>query len=205
MAISICAVEGCEQPKRKREWCGRHYQAWRRHGDPTVAKYEWSLRLAACAACGKPEIAPGMRKYCSSACQVSASRAQRDARNESRAKTAPATSCVSCGAPLLTGRVNGRAVHSRTRRFCTDCRSKPRRSYRLAVDILAHYQGTDCGICGEPIDMSVRFPDKRCATVDHIVPLAMGGTDAVANLRLAHYSCNCRREDYWAMAEKQAD
>lgn len=200
-------MHDCPTPQRSKriEWCDRHYRAWLRHGDPLGAKHPWAPRAMQCLACGKPEIAPGKRSYCSSACQEAARRQQQATASGDRTKTEPLENCISCGTPLLTGRVNGRAVHRRTRRFCTDCKSKPRRSYRLAVDILAHYQGTDCGICGEAVDMSVRFPDRACATIDHILPLAMGGTDAVGNLRLAHYSCNCRREDYWGLTAKEAN
>lgn len=203
MVSVACAVDGCDKGKSKRQWCDRHYQTWRRHGDPLGSGYTWHARAEACVACGKPEIAPNMRRYCSEACRQSAYRAQAAARNEQAAKTEPATSCISCGAPLLTGRVNGRALHKRTRRYCAECKGKPRRSYRLAVYILAHYQGNDCGICSEPIDMDVRFPDKRCASIDHITPLSFGGTDDVSNLRLAHYDCNCRREDYWRLTAKE--
>ena len=29
-----CRVEGCDRPAIKRGWCNRHYQRWRRYGDP---------------------------------------------------------------------------------------------------------------------------------------------------------------------------
>lgn len=29
-----CSIEGCADPPRSRGWCARHYEAWRRHGDP---------------------------------------------------------------------------------------------------------------------------------------------------------------------------
>jgi hypothetical protein len=31
----ICAVEGCPEPRRRREWCALHYQRWTRTGSPT--------------------------------------------------------------------------------------------------------------------------------------------------------------------------
>lgn len=30
-----CAIEGCERPQVARGWCGRHYERWKRTGDPT--------------------------------------------------------------------------------------------------------------------------------------------------------------------------
>lgn len=34
--MKACSVEGCERPRRRREWCSTHYTRWLRHGDPTV-------------------------------------------------------------------------------------------------------------------------------------------------------------------------
>lgn len=31
-----CAVPACDTAIRSRGWCSRHYQAWRKHGDPLV-------------------------------------------------------------------------------------------------------------------------------------------------------------------------
>lgn len=41
-----------------------------------------------------------------------------------------------------------------------------------------------CGICGQPI-----LPDQQ-TTIDHILPIAAGGTNALDNLQLAHSRCN---------------
>jgi 5-methylcytosine-specific restriction endonuclease McrA len=50
---------------------------------------------------------------------------------------------------------------------------------------------TVCGICGEPVDMSLRYPNPLSKSIDHIIPLARGGhpTD-LSNLQLAHLACN---------------
>jgi 5-methylcytosine-specific restriction endonuclease McrA len=36
-------------------------------------------------------------------------------------------------------------------------------------------------------------------TADHVVPLSMGGTDELSNLRPAHLSCNSSRQDRMRM------
>lgn len=53
--------------------------------------------------------------------------------------------------------------------------------------------GTVCGICGEDIDLMVRKPDALAPSIDHIVPRALGGTDDLANLQMAHFGCNQRK------------
>jgi 5-methylcytosine-specific restriction endonuclease McrA len=50
-----------------------------------------------------------------------------------------------------------------------------------------------CHICGQPIDYTLRHPDPLSFVVDHLVPLARGGTDALANKAAAHRSCNATK------------
>lgn len=52
-----------------------------------------------------------------------------------------------------------------------------------------------CGICGEDVDATLRFPNNRSATIDHIVPISLGGGDVEANVQLAHYGCNAGKRD----------
>jgi 5-methylcytosine-specific restriction endonuclease McrA len=47
-----------------------------------------------------------------------------------------------------------------------------------------------CHICGLPIDYTLKWPNKRCFVIDHVVPLDRGGADSLENLRAAHADCN---------------
>ena len=48
-----------------------------------------------------------------------------------------------------------------------------------------------CGICGKPVDKSLKWPHPMCATIDHIVPVSRGGHPSdIDNLQLAHWCCN---------------
>lgn len=41
MPNATCSIDGCERPRRARGWCQRHYDLWRRNGDPLMAsRYE---------------------------------------------------------------------------------------------------------------------------------------------------------------------
>ena len=55
---------------------------------------------------------------------------------------------------------------------------------------------TICGICGKPVDFSLKYPHPLSATVDHIIPVSKGGhpTD-ISNLQLAHRCCNREKSD----------
>ena len=53
-----------------------------------------------------------------------------------------------------------------------------------------------CGICGKPVDKSLKYPDQMCATVDHIIPVSRNGDPvALENLQLAHRYCNRMKSD----------
>ena len=54
-----------------------------------------------------------------------------------------------------------------------------------------------CGICGKPVDKSIREPyDPMAPTVDHIIPINKGGHPSdLANLQLAHRWCNRQKSD----------
>lgn len=53
-----------------------------------------------------------------------------------------------------------------------------------------------CGICGKPVDMSLRYPNPMSKTVDHIIPINRGGHPSdLDNLQLAHLACNLAKSD----------
>lgn len=53
-----------------------------------------------------------------------------------------------------------------------------------------------CGICGLPVDMSLKSPDPMSKTIDHIIPINKGGHPSdLSNLQLAHRCCNRQKGD----------
>lgn len=55
----ICAIEGCGKPVERREWCGKHYQRWKKHGDPNkTSHYEGAL--CQMEGCTRPARAHGL-------------------------------------------------------------------------------------------------------------------------------------------------
>lgn len=53
--------------------------------------------------------------------------------------------------------------------------------------------GWMCWICGRATDRAAAVPDPDAATVDHVRPLTLGGSDDEDNLRTAHFVCNSSR------------
>ena len=53
-----------------------------------------------------------------------------------------------------------------------------------------------CGICGKPVDKSLKYGDPMAPTVDHIIPIAKGGHPSdISNLQLTHWTCNRQKSD----------
>lgn len=55
--------------------------------------------------------------------------------------------------------------------------------------------GADCHICERSIDFSLVWPHPQSKSMDHVIPIAKGGTHVLANVKLAHLTCNQRKSD----------
>lgn len=63
-----------------------------------------------------------------------------------------------------------------------------------------------CGICGKPVDKSLRYPHPLSPCVDHIVPIARGGHPSdLDNLQLAHWTCNRQKSDKLLKRHRKAE
>lgn len=53
-----------------------------------------------------------------------------------------------------------------------------------------------CGICGKPVDKSLKWPDPMAPVIDHIIPVIKGGHPSdISNMQLAHNCCNRAKGD----------
>lgn len=200
LASAMCSVEGCEVPRRHRQWCSRHYQMWRRTGDPAApSKYRLTAKGGQCIVCECPDLMAGSRKFCSRRCQMRESRSRR----VSPTATALSVSCVRCGCAidLFKPGVRHSSVRTSTSgrkrradsKMCADCRRQNGYRHGWSAQALAARDGEDCRICGDPVDMSLRSPNLMSPSVDHIVSRADGGSDDPVNLQLAHLTCNLQK------------
>jgi len=49
---------------------------------------------------------------------------------------------------------------------------------------------TVCALCGMPIDKSLKYPNPMSISIDHIIPVALGGRSTIDNLQATHLICN---------------
>lgn len=205
----LCTIPGCEQPHRARGWCQSHYNAWHYSGD--VASIQpGASRCRQCGGDMPPKGATGPAPtYCSRVCRSRRSyvdhstkiRTRRLARShEERARVIKACAC--CGEPFTPKKsirqmycspACGRRVQNAARRAKVRGVAIENLHWRLLIA----EDGPECHICGDDVDSSdfeivdghhvigLTYP-----TLDHIVPLAMGGTHERQNARLAHQYCN---------------
>lgn len=50
-----------------------------------------------------------------------------------------------------------------------------------------------CQLCYKPIDLTLEHPNQMSFSIDHIVPVSMGGDHILKNLQSAHLICNSKR------------
>jgi hypothetical protein len=178
-----CIVEGCEKPGRRLNRCDSHGGRFAKFGDDNLARVWSSGRV--CVVCGVTDWPPnGRRITCSANCF-----ALKKAYGDKLERTRP---CLRCGAviDLMAKGGKGKQKRSVLTMMCADCQAARHTRHKMSVSVLAKRDGTDCKICHEPIDMTLRKPSLFGPSVDHIYPWARGGTHDPGNLQLAHLWCN---------------
>lgn len=182
-----CSVERCDGSIRKFDMCAGHYAQVRTNGVATPWTRKWNPAGGMCPVCGRPAGSEfRSRIHCSPRCQ------QQTRLHGIREKSRP---CALCGTTIdLFERSDaGRIIDYRTK-LCKVCRR--RKKFKTSARAIAKRDGLNCGICGGVVDLDLtRAESVFCASIDHIVPRAHGGTDDPTNLQLAHFWCNAVKSD----------
>jgi 5-methylcytosine-specific restriction endonuclease McrA len=72
----------------------------------------------------------------------------------------------------------------------------------VSVKKLAKWQDWKCYHCGRKIDPTKTAPHPRSLTLDHLVPLALGGEHSYANTAASCWDCNCKVKGVRAIGEQ---
>lgn len=151
---------------------------------------------AQCPKCGDifrvwPRGASNRRKYCSKpeCSPVRVARKKRPDRTPIACQWCAAAFTPRTLSQMFCGRLCQNNYKSRRRRF----RERGLTPKPVSAATLQAQGINTCGICGDPVDASLKYPHVMSGTTDHIVPLSLGGSNDKSNLQLAHAQCNMRK------------
>lgn len=186
--------------------CRKHYDAERRGGSGA------SWGELTCPDCGKTVAKRnGRQLYCSESCRKRAEgRRLRAARPRVRGpvvKRAPGRDCLCpvCASSFVTNRARQvncskrcyQRARDRAKGFGHRGRARLAGVRYVTVDRgeIFERDGWRCGICRRSVRRDLTYPHPKSATLDHIVPLNLGGDHVPENLQCAHFLCNSRKGD----------
>ena len=182
-----CSVPGCDRPHKGRGYCSSHLRRLKIYGDPEGTPPAWEPYACKVEGCTDERYALDL---CSSHYVIFKKYGDPTAvpqRGKKTLLTRPNINCETCGQSFSPGT-------SPHRRFCSrGCRPGKRSSTyrgRLVVLRLAERDGWHCKLCDEEVDKSLHFPHPLSGSIDHVVPVSLGGSDEFANLQLSHRRCN---------------
>lgn len=180
-----CAFDQCVNPARKVGYCSGHYSQMKAGAElrPLTPKSKATI----CAFCGGPSgVRKGYNRVCSSRCSVMFKR-----------HGAPLPETFQCRLCLdhFPFETQGQRRKKFNTKTCVPCqRNSMKHGY--SAKQLAKRDGTDCKLCGVPVDMSLRHPNLMRGSVDHIIPSSLGGSNEPDNVQLAHLHCNIKKNNH---------
>lgn len=180
-----CAAPDCDRTALSpdAQYCNTHWYRLRRGSRDGLGPIRKT-----CAQCSKP-LTKNQSRYCSYACGTRFIRGTPDMR-----------ACRICGTKFPT--LDKTA-------FCSEqCRldSKHARGHRMRALIrgisaekfsrteIFERDGWRCQVCGKKVRRDVNSKHPLYPSLDHITPLAKGGTHTRVNVQCVHLSCNFTKQ-----------
>lgn len=113
--------------------------------------------------------------------------------------------CRICGAWFIslgtdvTCSTECQQIHTRDQVLAAKGRRRSRKKFAYVADVhrrkVFEADGYRCHICKRKTDLTKAVPHPRAPTIDHVIPLARGGTHEPANCRTACFRCNATKSD----------
>lgn len=203
-----CGVPLAERVRRgrPREWCSPEcyrVERARRRGTPSIS-------IRSCRGCGTEiEGRRGNARYCSKRCYYVS-------RGQMRSEPPAARTCEVCStrfqpksddrakycsAPCRDQRRRSRP--NRVRRYTDADRVRDQRKAALrrgaatgrpvVLCEIGNRDGWQCALCSEPVNRWLEYPDPLSPSIDHILPVSLGGIHDPSNVRVTHLRCNVKR------------
>jgi hypothetical protein len=160
-----------------------------------------AARVKPCIGCGaKVRREQRGERYCTAACKKRSM--ARRVLAAAMADNAPRRTwiagwCRHCGEAFVFNQANATYCSRRcTTRAGNDVRKQRVRAARTEDVWRSKVYRRDrwcCQLCGDPVDRDAQVPHPLAPTLDHILPLSLGGEHSYGNVQLAHFICNSRK------------
>jgi 5-methylcytosine-specific restriction endonuclease McrA len=217
MPNATCSADECTRPIERREWCNAHYRRLLKAGPLSVRQGTCQDCGASFTAPGTGPVAPRCRP-CANSVMDRQQREWHAAtyvpviparvcfgcgeQYNPPARDTNSLNCVACRIiarrEVARERARQNPVKLTDRKRLQLKAAKHRRRVRIrfahhdyftALDVFERDEWA-CKICGLVIDPNEKFPSRDSASLDHIVPLALGGTHTLDNVQTACMGCN---------------
>jgi hypothetical protein len=149
-----------------------------------------------CLECGLPFESRYWKAMCSQVCIKHRLLRKLKYRRQKK-RQAKEIECVECGQCFLS-------AYSRARfcsKSCGKRASKRHRKYAkrttrdpsegvITITMLVKRDGNKCQLCGKRMNMKGDPQHGKAPSIDHIIPISLGGEHTLRNVQLAHRKCN---------------
>lgn len=207
--VPMCRCEMCQKIFKpishdRITCCGKRCAALYRYWSVYVYVEKWigwpkkfnKIYYHECGQCGDAFIGRfSWQKYCSDECRYCVFvEQQRHGVRRRKGYKERNVECMICGEPITTHRLNNN--------YCSDTHarkaSRQRRNKRMkgsfvevvSINQLYDRDGGRCMLCGRRLNKIRTVPHPLAITVDHIIPLSLGGEHSYKNTQLACFMCN---------------
>ena len=183
--------------------CGEEFLGFKKNGsycsDRCKAKADElksQPKAHVCSQCGKTFLSVRKRRFCSIKCE-----------SKNRRPTQSGTvECLSCGKTVNVSShfQDGRKYCSpKCQKYAARKTGKHRRRVRIkshpveivTIRFLLKRDKNICQLCKKPVNKRAVAPALDSPSIDHVIPLAKGGSHTKANTQLACFGCNTLKGD----------
>lgn len=199
---TVCS-ETCSSELKRRNLTGRtrvsdlpsdHPARW------VLGQWSTSLRYYQCSDCGCLVCSHGTQHKSRIRCW--ACQAKSESGRVHQYARFIAGHCSECGQSFIRDRLQYANLPKQGKTYCSNrCARRANKARRRALKRQAFVESVNrsyifkrdgycCQICGKRLAMSKAAPHPKSPTLDHIIPLARGGTHESSNIQAAHFMCN---------------
>lgn len=177
IVAKVCDVESCDKPLHSKHYCAMHFSRVERTGSIEGQQAELCVLCKTGLARSKKSLYCAL---CRKQLDKERQQANRERINERRRqdyikdyRANPSKYLVANSNYVAKKKSNGREPYTREEIFVRDA--------------------LKCHLCQELVDLTLKKPHPMSASVDHLVPVSLGGPDTKNNVKTAHLRCNIQR------------